>query len=878
MKRIKIKHFCLLFIFTSLILLNCRNIFLINNPNEDNPSKILAGNVRISIFNSMDETEARTLFPMTTSNDFSSYKISFNPKNKKEPIDDIYIYEAPFVIDVDLEEGEWEIIVYGRINFQGKEEIIAEGKEIINVIANENINVSITIRSVPINGENGMFMWSLVIPNDVEALFWTLKLTEWNNESNKVIERYREEINNQDVITGSGLCKSGYYLLHVIVGTDRQEISYFTVVHIRDFETTLFEKQVNHDEFVSVIKINGSVNLDSIRINEINIFNSFIQLKEVWAYSSLGQRIGYANIINNNWEMRIIEPNEIIELTFYVYTVISLGNNIYELELKTDIIEQVFKDDLTLNRILNIDRNLLRLEGTLNLYGNNLLRNNWKVNVSSSDKPSLSLHRNAVETDNNGRWAVIIDSFPELTSVYFSVENEINKKYYKRNDFNSIELKNTGNDNIVLNAYFSPPSQVWLQGDMFTDNTERAMQGYNGSFTYTRNSTANEQSQYIFNIIAKFEPGGKIVNYGFSKIVSDTAGLLLFDNNDKIAWENDLFFEGRPAVKGNVKISISFSNDEYFDERAAPVIKLERINEVFISGGSFIMGSPEGEAGRLGPSGKSSEVPHSVNLKSFYMMPVVVTQGLYEDMMPVPAYTGGANFRNGNYPVVNITWWDALAFANKLSKRDGLEPVYPESAITSRNITNNNVNWNATGWRLPTEAEWEYACRAGNAGAFAFFRDVNGVVLNVDQNGKVFLNNNFANYDGLKQDAYFNPGGISLGRIIDVDSYRPNDWGLYNMHGNVWEFCWDWFGNYTIPAQPDPKGPINGTINISTQGPRNNPIDFRVNSINRRIIRGGSYFNSASSLRSAHRGILDPLNANYNDIGFRLVRRGDLYE
>jgi formylglycine-generating enzyme required for sulfatase activity len=218
------------------------------------------------------------------------------------------------------------------------------------------------------------------------------------------------------------------------------------------------------------------------------------------------------------------------------------------------------------------------------------------------------------------------------------------------------------------------------------------------------------------------------------------------------------------------------------------------------------MGSPSNE-----PERYSDEVQHQVTLSAFYMGKYQVTQAEYQSVMETnPSYFTGSNF-----PVERVSWYDAVEFCNRLSQREGLTPAY------TINGTNVSCNWNASGYRLPTEAEWEYTCRAGTTTPYS-----TGNNITTSQ----------ANYNS--------------GSTKPVGSFAPNPWGLYDMHGNVWEWCWDWYGSYSTGAQTNPRGAVSG---------------------NNRVIRGGSWNNNGQNLRSAYRNNNNPSNRN-NNIGFRLVR------
>jgi formylglycine-generating enzyme required for sulfatase activity len=191
-------------------------------------------------------------------------------------------------------------------------------------------------------------------------------------------------------------------------------------------------------------------------------------------------------------------------------------------------------------------------------------------------------------------------------------------------------------------------------------------------------------------------------------------------------------------------------------------------------------------------------------------------------------------------PVEMVSWYDALVFCNKLSISEGLTPVYTISGKTdpaewgdvptasgAEATTWNGVqmNLNANGYRLPTEAEWEYACRAGTQTAYSF-GDIEA---------------NLTNYAWWVA----NSGNTTH----EVGQKPANAWGLFDMHGNVWELCFDWYGAYTGDAT-NPTGPASGTY---------------------RVVRGGSCIDLAQSLRSAYRRNRSPW-FGISDTGFRVVR------
>ncbi len=226
---------------------------------------------------------------------------------------------------------------------------------------------------------------------------------------------------------------------------------------------------------------------------------------------------------------------------------------------------------------------------------------------------------------------------------------------------------------------------------------------------------------------------------------------------------------------------------------------------VLIPAGSFMMGSPTSE-----PKRDDDERQHRVTIsKPFYMQTTEVTQGQWQAVMGSnPSHFSSCG---DDCPVEQVSWNDAQEFIRRLNAKEG---------------TNQ--------YRLPTEAEWEYACRAGTTTPFAF-----GSCLSTNQ----------ANYDGN----YPLPGcnkGAYRGSTVSAGSFAPNSWGLHDMHGNVWEWCRDRYGDYPSGSVTDPAGPSSGS--------------FRVN-------RGGSWFFNARDCRSAYRSRSDPGGRSF-DLGFRLAR------
>ncbi|MBA7534421.1 Formylglycine-generating enzyme [subsurface metagenome] len=242
---------------------------------------------------------------------------------------------------------------------------------------------------------------------------------------------------------------------------------------------------------------------------------------------------------------------------------------------------------------------------------------------------------------------------------------------------------------------------------------------------------------------------------------------------------------------------------------------------VLVRGGTFKMGST---------SGQDWEKPvHSVAVSSFHIGKYEVTQKEWREVMGngVRQQRDKANpdwplsGEGDNNPMYYVSWNEAVEYCNALSRKEGLTPCYSGSGNSIR------CNFNANGYRLPTEAEWEYAAMGGNS--------IRG---------------------------YTYAGGNSVGSVAWHDSNsgskthpagqkQANELGLYDMSGNVWEWCWNWYGKYSSGSRTDPTGPSSGSY---------------------RIDRGGSWNYYSRYCRSANRYDYFP-SYRINNLGFRVVRR-----
>jgi len=253
-------------------------------------------------------------------------------------------------------------------------------------------------------------------------------------------------------------------------------------------------------------------------------------------------------------------------------------------------------------------------------------------------------------------------------------------------------------------------------------------------------------------------------------------------------------------------------------------------NFVYVEGGTFQMGSVTGDF--------DEEPVHTVTVKSFIMSRTEVTQKEWFEVMGTTlkqqldmaqqsdrrGRTLSLHGEGDDYPMYYVNWYDAVEYCNKLSLKEGLTPVYE--------VLINDIicDWNANGYRLPTEAEWEYAAKGGNKERKTFeysgSKKVGAVAWYVDNSER---------------------------ETKPVGTKAPNKLGLYDMSGNVWEWCWDWFSFYESDAQTGPKGPSVGK---------------------ERVNRGGGWLSTANVVRVTYRAFFFPSDRSYV-LGFRVVRNVD---
>ena len=359
-----------------------------------------------------------------------------------------------------------------------------------------------------------------------------------------------------------------------------------------------------------------------------------------------------------------------------------------------------------------------------------------------------------------------------------------------------------------------------------------------GTFNMQDNALVygNEAGSYGGGVytVGTFRISGGIIYGNFADTMSNTAingGASLYNSNTA---QYGTFSDSGFTSNGSLS-TMDFTLEV---QDGQLVLTTPDIEMVYVPAGSFEL------CRNLGTGGGSDSTPVStVTLSGFYIGKYPVTQEQYQAVMGSNPSSFSSNPAAGEVqvrrPVERVNWYDAIVFCNRLSIMEGLSPAYRINGSTNPNDwgtvpTNSNTTWDAveivsgsTGYRLPTEAQWEYAAKGGNGSPGSY---------------------TYSGSDDPDEVAWYS--GNSNSMTHEVGLKQPNGLGLYDMSGNVWEWCWDWYDSYTGEDKEDPMGASSGSY---------------------RVVRGGDWYSSAEDVRSANRNSYNP-NDRSNSLGFRLLR------
>jgi formylglycine-generating enzyme required for sulfatase activity len=340
--------------------------------------------------------------------------------------------------------------------------------------------------------------------------------------------------------------------------------------------------------------------------------------------------------------------------------------------------------------------------------------------------------------------------------------------------------------------------------------------------------------------------------------------ILSFNQEGMLTWSNAL-----PGATYTVQMATAMNPPNWADYIQIPTTSALNIDKIIdfnpptgmalIPAGSYTIGNS------IGDSDIADAIPTTVNVSAFYMDVNLVSSSQWLLVYNYATNNGyvfdnPGSAKGGTYPIEMVDWFDSVKWSNARSQQAGLTPVYYTDAAMTMIYTNGQdanpyPNWAANGYRLPTEAEWEKAARGGLYGLRFPWGDT--------------ISELQANYGGSPSDLSYDlgPGGYNdVGSIGGTDpatspvgSFPPNNYGLYDMAGNVEEWCWDWYMGPPYPTGSpylggtDPRGPASSTYS-------------------ERVLRGGNWSYDARASRTAYRDYINEPAATYIIIGFRCVR------
>ena len=883
----------LMTLLTGLLVFGCMNVLADTSENTEMDIPAVHGLVRISLNTTaaqMFPQIARTAIPLME-NFFFTLEFTHKEGNDLITRD---LDNVQTNIEQSLKPGKWNIIVTGYIDSdRNDEDKIFQGEADFEVEAGKEINVSVYMSFIGDPDGFGHITYDISFPPDLDSAF--LRVFSLADPPVMAYEINLAPVGSETDANGTieNIPGGIYQVLIELLDEDNGKMAVFTeLAHVYDGLITVVNRQFTDDNFFNFINMpirrTGDIHpylssqaggLDStdpilleldIQLTEENWLGilgaiagagKFVELDLAACTASSDNNGG--GLLNNgtfnampsvdtgkNRIVGIVLPDA-TEIIVHQFSYFSSLESI-SFPAKVEIPEHnPFRG---CDKLINFD-----LTGTGNLSSienyRALVRNETELIAYPSASGSINMDTIIIIS------ATAFDSNYELTSVSFPNATTIGN--FSFNNCTSLIEVNFPKVTFIDNAAFSNctsltkvnfpdvitigegafysctslteakfPEVTTIGGDIFRDTGNTFLKLYLGDTAPTigTNTFSLVDSPKHVTILV---PQGATGYTGFP--VENATDQTWANSFRGMGWDGVNFLAGGMVNENIILNSIS------------------TIEMVLIPAGTFTMGSPAGEIGRT----SWENLQRQVTLSAFYMGIYQVTQDQWAEVMAGNNYgisttpstfnsNPAAGEEQGRRPVESVSWHYTLVFANRLSIMEGLSPAYringstnPDDwgAVPTASGSPNIADWDAVeivdgsnGYRLPTEAQWEYACRAGTTTAFNNGEEDWNIQAGIDPIGWFMFN--------------------STSRTHEVGLKQPNDWGLYDIHGNVHELCWDWYEPYPDEEQTDPTGASTG---------------------NTKIMRGGYSQEVGYLSRSAARSFVGTYDRLWQT-GFRLVR------
>ena len=827
-----------------IIFILCCLILACDNTVDTPETQVANGYGRISILfageDSVLQEAVRTVLPSTV---FDKYVYTFTKAGEGSGVEKAPDNQGFFTLEI----GSYTVAVQAYIGNAGSYTLAASGTSLqFSVGSGSNNPIEVRLSGVA-DGTEGEFSYTITMPENAGAEITLQKWPDMNNITLNPVNISHENGKTQTLQLGTGS-----YLLTVLVSKNELYAGIIEIVHIYPALSTVYEKVFNDNDLLAPAPIpnaeiivtapvkgaapnttatgTGNFTTGAVSWSPVNdlFLGNAVYTAAVTLTANSRCSFNGLNKATINGQNAVVSNNtgKAVTLSYTFPATSEKTVTGMAIKMQPDKLAYTHGDTLDLaGLVVTMAHDDSSTEdvtaasfASKNItanpsHGNNLARsthNGQPVRITYGD-----LEANTNNLTVNPK-VITVDTIPAQTYT----GNAITPSVTVKDGTTTLTLNN---DYMVT---YSNNTNVGTATVTISGAGNYA--GSTGSRTFTINPKV---ITFTIDAIPAQTYTGSVIQP--SVTVKDGTTMLTLNTDYTVEYANNI----------NMGIATINGVGNYAGSTGSSTFTIIFIEMVYVPGGSFQMGKELGIAG----SGDAPDITpvHTVTLSGFYMGKYEVTQELYQAVMGSNPSSLSSNPASGEVqekrPVEQVSWYNAIVFCNKLSVKEGLSPAYSINGSTDPAVWGtvprygNDSTWDAaiivtgsTGYRLPTEAQWEYAAKGGNGTPGNFTYSGSNTVGDV---------------------AWYN--GNSNNITHEVGKKVPNGLGIYDMSGNVREWCWDWFVNYSSGAQTDPVGPSAG---------------------GNRVIRGGCWYSNVVYTRSAYRDYGDPYYEVGFLIGFRLVR------